>query len=117
MLRRLKEGTYPTLGKNFKGRPKSYPEQWFESVIDKRFENKNYIAEYPFGIYSLDFAWPEIKKCIEIDGGTHENTRESDAKRDAWLLEQGWQTLRIEWKECVKDKEQFIQTALYFIEK
>jgi very-short-patch-repair endonuclease len=116
MIRRLEEGTYPTLGRNFKGRPQSYPERWMESVIKTRFNDQSYITEYGIGIYSLDFAWPEIKKCIEVDGATHELTVDKDAKRDKWLTEQGWQTLRIEWKKCVKDKEIYIIQAKEFID-
>lgn len=116
MLRRLKEGTYPTLGKNFKGRPQSYPEKWFEAVIKNRIQNQSYVKEYPIGLYSLDFAWVDLKKCIEIDGATHELTRDKDIRRDAWLKDNGWQTLRIEWKECVKDKEKYIRKAIQFID-
>lgn len=116
MVRRLQEGTYPTLGKNFKGRPQSYPERWFESVILNRFDNKDYAKEYGIGAYSLDFAWVQLKKCIEIDGLTHELTTEKDAKRDAWLESIGWSTLRIRWKDCVKDKEYHIILAKQFID-
>ena len=38
------------------------------NVIKNEFEDQNYVREYPFKIYSLDFAWPEKKQCIEIDG-------------------------------------------------
>jgi len=115
MLRRLANGSYPTLGKNFKGRPQSYPEKWFESVINARFVNKEYITEHSIGLYSLDFAWVKLKKCIEIDGATHETTREKDHRRDTWLRAQGWEILRIEWKSCVRDKETYIQLANDFI--
>lgn len=116
MLRRLEEGTYPTLGRNFKGRPQSYPEKWFEEVINVRFTNRNYVKEYGIGSYSLDFAWVDLKKCIELDGATHELTRDKDMKRDKWLSEHGWQTLRIEWKHCVKNKELYISLAKQFID-
>ena len=46
----------------------SYPEKFFMNVIKNEFEDQNYVREYPFKIYSLDFAWPEKKQCIEIDG-------------------------------------------------
>ena len=116
MLRRLAEGAYPTLGKNFKGRPQSYPERWMESVIQSRFIDHSYIKEYPMGIYSLDFAWVEKKKCIEIDGATHELTIDKDIRRDICLSEQGWQTMRIKWKDCVRNKEYYILEAKKFID-
>ena len=115
MIRRLEEGTYPTLGKNFSNREQSYPEKWFESVIKDRFTDQNYTKEYKIGSYSLDFAWVDKKLCIEIDGATHEQTIEKDKKRDEWVNNRGWQTLRIKWKDCVKDKEKYIKLALDFI--
>jgi very-short-patch-repair endonuclease len=46
----------------------SYPEKWFMCVIKNEFKDKNFVREYPFIKYSLDFAWPHKKICIEIDG-------------------------------------------------
>jgi len=40
-------------------------------VIKNEFENKNYERELPFHRFSLDFAWTELKRCIEIDGKQH----------------------------------------------
>ncbi len=117
MLRRLKDGTYPTLGRNFQGRPKSYPEKWWQSVIDARFDNTDYEDEYKFGIYSLDYAWPDLKRCIEVDGSQHEEQQQkaSDKRKDAYLLKEGWQVLRMPWKETVADKEAAILKAKEFI--
>ena len=49
----------------------SWPEKWFMQVIEKEFEDKNYLREMPFHRFSLDFAWKHKKKCIEIDGKQH----------------------------------------------
>lgn len=117
MLRRLQDGTYPTLGKNFKGRPQSYPEKWMQSVIESRFNDQNYVTEHQIGIYSLDFAWPNKRKCIEMDGATHELTVNRDNVRDKSLENLGWQTLRIKWKDCIKNKEEFILLAKKFIDE
>lgn len=57
-------GSFPSR----KGCEKSYPEKWFESVIKNRFEDQNYEIEYHLGKYFLDFAWPQKKRFIEIDG-------------------------------------------------
>lgn len=118
MLRRLEEGTYPTLGKNFRGRPKSYPEGWWKSVFDARFDNKGYTEEYQIGLYSLDYAWIDLKKVIEIDGTQHleERQRASDERKDAFLQSQGWKVLRMPWKETVADKEAAILKAKEFID-
>jgi very-short-patch-repair endonuclease len=51
--------------------------------------------QHPLGPYVLDFYCARAKLCLEVDGGAHEFSMERDARRDAWLGEQGIQTLRI----------------------
>lgn len=117
MKRRLADGTYPTLGRNFRGRKQSYPEQWWSSVISNHLPNSNVIAEYQYGIYSLDFAWPDRKKCLEVDGAQHEQEKqkESDIRKDTFLHENGWQVLRLPWKETVAAKKEHIGLLIEFL--
>lgn len=118
MLRRLADGTYPTLGRNFRGRKQSYPEQWWESVIQDRLADYEVEKEYRFGIYSLDFAWPQLKKCLEVDGGQHEepNQKASDERKDEYIESMGWQVIRIPWKHTCKNKKDSIRMLVKFIE-
>ena len=50
----------------------SYPEKFFSGIIKREFNDKAVATEFRFFSYSLDFAWPHLKKVIEIDGGQHE---------------------------------------------
>ena len=54
--------------------------------------------QYRFGKYRLDFAWPEIRVALEVDGFHHARpeTAAKDAERDRWLRSQGWLTFRVE---------------------
>lgn len=49
--------------------------------------------------YRLDFAWPEVKICLEADGWYHRNldVLDRDRKRDADLRNIGWWTFRVDW--------------------
>jgi very-short-patch-repair endonuclease len=51
--------------------------------------------QFAIGAYVLDFFCPEAKLCIEVDGPQHEQTRERDAARDAFLDSKGILTLRV----------------------
>jgi very-short-patch-repair endonuclease len=87
-------------------------------VIENEFNDKNYKREFPFSIYSLDFAWVEKKKCIEIDGEQHhrfEEYRERDKRKDNTLRDSGWDILRIEWKKMFKDTKKWIKIANDFV--
>lgn len=103
------------LGRN----KKSYAEQFFEKVIQNEFLDKNYVFNYHFDRYWLDFAWIEKKKYIEIDGQQHERfeyQRKNDELKDALLKENGWKVLRIKWKDLFHDPKIFIEKAKQFID-
>lgn len=98
---------------------KSYPEEFFTKVIENEFIDKNYQYNYLFYQYRLDFAWIDKKKCIEIDGAQHERSeaqRESDVRKDDKLVHEGWQVLRIKWKDLCNDTQYYIALAKNFID-
>lgn len=97
----------------------SYPEQFFMKVIENEFDDKDYEREYPFIRFALDFAWVHKKKVIEIDGDQHERFEEyklRDKEKDRLLIENGWQVLRIKWKDMMKDSKYWIKIAKEFID-
>jgi len=100
-------------------RKPSYAEQFIINIIEKEIINKNYIREYKFHRYRLDFAWPEEKLCIEIDGEQHEwkDRKERDLKKDNLLKNEGWKELRIKWKEMYHNTQEYVQHIKDFIDK
>ena len=60
-----------------------------------------WVHHMQFSLYQLDFAFPEYKLCVEIDGPTHLLPKiiEKDRIRDEYLLANGWRTLRITAKD------------------
>jgi hypothetical protein len=48
--------------------------------------------------YTIDFALPEEKIAIEIDGPQHKYSpnKEHDQRRDAFLQSQGWKVIRVD---------------------
>lgn len=115
------EGRAWNIGQSRWNSAKSYPEKFFSAVIQNEFNDQNATSEYPFGRFSIDFAWVHLKKAIEIDGKQHEENQaqiERDRAKDALLAESGWQILRISWrdmfsntKECITRAKQFIDGA------
>jgi very-short-patch-repair endonuclease len=83
---------------------KSYPEQIFENaLISSGIAGWTYA--YQHGIYEYDFAWPEQKIDVEIDGSTHllEHVKMIDARRDEFSKEKGWVVLRFTARQVKKD--------------
>lgn len=79
---------------------KSYPEKAFESIL---VENKitGWLYNHRVGRYVYDFAFPEIKLDIEIDGQLHftEKGIRHDKIRDEFSKGIGWEVLRITAKD------------------
>ena len=85
----------------------SYPEKYFKEVFDN--EKINYEQNYKQSGYFLDFAWPEKKLYLEIDGEQHyvdKRIVEHDKVRTETLLNDGWVCVeRIRWSEYQKLNE------------
>ena len=88
-------------------------------MIENEFDDKDYEYNKQFFTYKLDFAWEDKKKCIEIDGSQHERLieqKESDIRKDKKLQENGWQVLRIKWKDMFNYPKLYIRIAKNFID-
>lgn len=113
-----KEGRAHNIGESRWNNEPSYPEKWFIQVIENEFEDKQYIREYSFHQFSLDFAWPQKRKCIEIDGDQHqrfEEYKERDKRKDTLLKAEGWKVLRLIWKDVYAEPKKWIQIAKDFL--
>lgn len=119
MKKAHKEGRAHNIGKSRWNNEQSYPEQFFSRVIQNEFIDKDFVTEYAMGIYSLDFAWPHKKLCIEIDGEQHQrfdDVKERDKRKDLLIEREGWKVLRIVWKDMFKDTKTYISMAKQFID-
>ena len=71
--------------------------------------------------YTIDFAMPDIKLGIEVDGTLFPSTDEqikSDQTRDSKLAQLGWTILRFTDKEVERKSRQVIETIIkYQIQK
>ena len=66
---------------------------WYH-LRDRRFSGFKFRRQAPLGDYMVDFICHERGLVIELDGGRHAARRVYDARRDAWLREQGLRVLR-----------------------
>lgn len=119
MIKAHKEGRAHNIGSSRWNNEPSYPEKWFMKVIENEFEDKNYQYEKPFHRFSLDFVWEHKKKVIEIDGEQHERFEEQkrrDKEKDKLLLEEGYELLRLRWKDVFHHTKKNIKIAKEFID-
>ena len=50
--------------------------------------------QHPMARFIVDFCCTKAKLCIEVDGSIHEQQRERDEERTAWLEAMGYTVLR-----------------------
>ena len=86
----------------------SPPEVMVWVYLRQRKDGPAFRRQHPIGPYVLDFYCPLARLAVEIDGEHHyyEEQQRKDAIRDAWLLNQGIETLRIPGFEIMADPEE-----------
>ena len=71
--------------------------------------------QFPIGPYIADFACPERRLVVELDGGQHiDNPR--DVVRDRYLNENGWSVARFSAGDVLSDKSIVLDTLLAICE-
>ncbi len=70
------------------------PERTLWSLLRRQQQGLRFRRQHPIGPFILDFYCPAAKLCVEIDGPSHAEQAEYDARRDRWLAERGIKVLR-----------------------
>jgi len=73
--------------------------------LAKVFGLPPYEFQYPIGIYHIDFAWPDHRLLVEVDGWETHGTpaaMQEDLERQNYLVAQGWTVLRFTWHDVVR---------------
>jgi hypothetical protein len=89
------------------GRAESPAESWLHLVLVEQgvpHPEVNWAVVTTSGreLYRLDFAWPELRVCLEYDGyAAHEGREQRDAGREADLRRRGWIVVRADRADLV----------------
>ena len=67
---------------------------------DRRLAGFKFRRQHPVGPFIVDFCCTEAKVIVELDGGHHALSLESDAARSHYLAGQGYRVLRF-WNNDV----------------
>jgi len=88
---------------NHSSKGETYPEKYFNEIFkNNNIKCKRYVQ---YGIYNLDFVIIDKLINIEIDGNQHISDKiivRSNERRDIYLSENGWTTIRILWSDYMK---------------
>ena len=100
---------------NHYSKGRSYAEEYWKVVLDSR--DMIYKEQHQIGPYQLDFAFVDQKIDLEIDGDQHHLDKrvvESDKRRNQYLEELGWKTIRVKWSEYKKltNKNEYVDNVI-----
>ncbi|MBL8060018.1 MAG: DUF559 domain-containing protein [Chthonomonas sp.] len=59
--------------------------------------------QHAIGPFIVDFACIKAKIIVEVDGQSHEGREDYDKEREAWLVSQGWEVIRLSNEATWKD--------------
>jgi very-short-patch-repair endonuclease len=74
-------------------------------IKGRRLSNCKFRRQYSVGPYILDFYCPQIRLCVEIDGGQHMNNRAQDAARTKYLNQSLIKVVRFWNNDVLKNPE------------
>lgn len=76
-----------------------------------------FFRQYPVGPYIADFAAPNSRLIVEVDGGGHarKEQQEYDAERDSWFQAQDWRVLRVWSNEVANNIDGVLEEILVII--
>ena len=97
----------------------SLPEVLLWNLLRKSPDGVHFRRQEGMGEYVLDFYCAKANVCIEIDGIAHDmgDRPKRDLKRDAWLAEQGIETLRIPATDVLKAPEEVAEAILRYCQR
>ena len=89
----------------------SSEELLWDRVRGKQLLGLRFKRQYGLGPYILDFYVPQVKLCIEVDGGIHNSkeVKEKDLNRDAFMNENGIRVLRFRNEEIENEIESVVE--------
>ena len=96
---------------------RSYAEEWTKKILENEVNDTSFYEEFHIGRWFLDFAWPNKKIGIEIDGAQHEwpERKKSDKEKDEYCMSLGWKILRLKWSDICNNTELGIQIIREFV--
>ncbi len=75
------------------------------ALRSRKFHGLKFRRQHPIGPFIADFACPEIKLVIELDGDYHDYVEERDRARQMYIEAEGYRVIRFENNVVLRDVE------------
>jgi very-short-patch-repair endonuclease len=87
------------------------PERTLWALLRRDDLGLHFRRQHPIGPYILDFYCAAAKLAVEVDGPVHDDQRERDQRRSAWLAGQGITVIRFT-ADDVENRSAFVLSAI-----
>ena len=84
---------------------------WFR-LRNRRLSGLKFRRQHPIGRYYADFACPEGRLVVELDGGQHAYQKDNDNRRSEYLQCRGWRVVRFWDDEVLTELETVLEVVL-----
>lgn len=78
---------------------------FWQQVHKGKFMGYDFDRQKIIGNYIVDFYCSNCQVIVEIDGSSHDNKQEYDAKRDAYLISLGLEVIHITTRDVLDNLE------------
>ena len=75
----------------------------------RQLSGHRFRRQHPIGPYFADFACLQQRLVVEVDGSQHIEDPERDRRRDQFLSEQGYRTLRFTNDKVLQDLDSVLE--------
>ncbi len=111
---RRKPGTTPRARDLRQGDNQAEALLWLE-LKRRRLGGYKFTRQFPIGPYFADFACRDRWLVVEVDGSQHADSHH-DRRRDSYLRDRGWSTLRFWNTDVAKQRRSVCETILAAVE-
>ena len=86
----------------------------WRALKGRKADGLHFRRQHPIGPYVLDFYCAAAELAVEVDGRSHDvdSGPAADARRDAWLADQGIRTLRLPAYLVLTDLDAAVRTIV-----
>jgi len=99
------------LAREMRHAPTRSEDMFWQAVRNRRLDGVKFRRQQVITPFIVDFFVPSHRLVIEIDGGVHEESKESDALREQFLSECGLQVLRVTDFDVERGLEGVLETV------
>lgn len=90
-----------------------YEARLWTILRDRRLDGCKFRRQHPLDRFVAGFTCVEHQLIVELDGNSHKDRLEQDAARDEFLMQNGWQTLRVKNVDLIGNGNGVVLTVLH----